>query len=258
MTATNEAAESAEGRTAALRDTGAALWKLSAGIVTGALAGLLVCGVGGRLVMYLLRFTSPDSSMGKTTDAKSTIGEWSLQTFGLLETGIAMGAQVGALYILVRPWLAEGNRHWKTAVFGATAGGAMFIRPDGVDYYAVKPLWLTVPLFILLPALFGYLLADWTERLLASGKFGEAPAWQLWVPVVLVAPAVWHITREPALVLLLVSTLLATFLRGRAGAVVRVWRAPVTRWTGSRLLFVLGLANIYVIVTAVHEIAGKS
>ncbi|MET9290361.1 hypothetical protein [Streptomyces sp. NPDC003077] len=253
MTVANEAARTAENR-----DTGSALWKLSVGVTVGALAGLLVGGVLGRLVMYGLRFTSPESSMGKTTDANSTIGEWSLKTFGLLESGIAMGAQVGALYILVRPWLNTGNRPLKTCVFGATAGGVLFIHPDGVDYYAVKPLWLTVPSFILLAAAFGYLLSLWTERAIATERFQAAPAWQLWIPVVLCVPAVLHVTLLPPTVLLVAAALLATFARGRLQGVVKGWSGPVTSWIGSRLLFLLGLANVVLIVRAVAEIANKS
>ncbi|MEU6551309.1 hypothetical protein ABZ915_13655 [Streptomyces sp. NPDC046915] len=253
MTVANEAVRTAEDR-----DTGSALWKLSVGATVGALAGLLVGGVGGRLVMFALRFTSPDSSMGKTTDAKSTIGEWSLKTFGLLETGIAMGLQVGALYILVRPWLNKGHRPLKTCLFGATAGGVLFIHPDGVDYYAVKPLWLTVPTFILLSAGFGYLLSLWTERALDAELLRNAPSWQLWIPIVVTAPAVVHVSLLPPLVLLVVAALLATFAQGRMRAVVSGWRGPVTSWIGSRLLFLLALANVVLIVRAVTEIANKS
>jgi len=253
MTVTNEAARAAEDR-----DTGSALWKLSVGVTVGGLVGLLVGGVAGRLVMFALRFTSPESSMGKTTDANSTIGEWSLKTFGLFETGIAMGAQVGLLYILVRPWLTTGHRPLKTCVFGASAGGVLFIHPDGVDYYAVKPLWLTVPAFILLAAGFGYLLSLWTERALDTDRFRTAPAWQLWIPVALCVPAVVHVSLLPPAVLLVVAALLATFAQGRLQGVVKGWRAPVTSWIGSRLLFLLGLANIVLIVRAVVDIANKS
>jgi hypothetical protein len=231
-----------------------AMRRYTIGVIAGAVAGLLVGGVLGRLVMYGLRLTSPAAAMGKTTDAKSTIGEWSLRTFGLLETGIALGAEVGALYILVRPWLPRRYRPLMTGIFGATAGGALFIHPHGVDYYVVKPLYLTVPTFLLLPAIFGYLLGHLVERMIDGGFMATAPTWLLWVPLIVVLPAVAHVSLAPPVVLMLLAAVLATACHGRAGGVVRFWGAPVTSWIGSRLLVVLAVVNIVVLVHSVNVI----
>ncbi|MEO3787191.1 hypothetical protein ABGB12_28025 [Actinocorallia sp. B10E7] len=234
---------------------GPAMRAYAVGVVAGAFVGLLVGGVLGRLAMFVLRLTSPQASMGLTTDADSTIGEWSLKTFELLEVGIAMGAQVGALYMLVRPWLAERHRPAMTGVFGALIGGAMFIRTDGVDFYAVEPLYLTVPVFIVLPGLFGWLLAWTAERLMDGGFLAGEPTWKLWTPILLVLPAVIHISLLPPGIIMLVAAVLATVGRDRWRTPVRIWRSRVTSWIGTRLLSVFAVIELVRIVHAVNVIA---
>lgn len=232
-----------------------ALRKYSIGVLAGGMAGLAIGGVLGRLVMFLLRLTSPASALGKITDAKSVIGQWSLRTFGLLETGIALGVLVGMLYVALRLWLPSRGRPVMTAIFGAFAGGALFIRPGGVDFYVVRPLWLTVPVFMLLPAIFGYLLSYATERMLDQGFWRAAPAWLLWVPIVVVTPMAGQISGPVVGAIVLVLGVAAMLLRNRFRTGVELWRAPATRWIGSRLLLVLGVVNIAVIVHAVMFIA---
>jgi hypothetical protein len=76
--------------------------------------------------------------------------------------------------------------------------------------------------------------------------------------VVLCLPAIVHVSLLPPAVLVVVAAVLATFARGRMRGVVKGWRAPVTSWIGSRLLFLLGLTNVVLIVRAVIDIADKS
>src|SRR5262245_33209394 len=82
--------------------TGEAAWLVLAGTAAGAVAGLLVGGVGGRLAMLLLRVTSPDSVVGLTSDDGFEIGVVSTQTFSLLFATTVLGGLAGAGYAGLR------------------------------------------------------------------------------------------------------------------------------------------------------------
>src|SRR3954447_16298968 len=77
-------------------------WRILVGLAAGALAGLAVGGVGGRLAMLLLRLTSPDSAIGLTSDDGFEIGVFSHRTLLLLRNTAAFGALLGAVYAVVR------------------------------------------------------------------------------------------------------------------------------------------------------------
>ena len=55
-------------------DARAVAWWVLVGVAAGAIAGLLVGGIGGRLAMLLLRLTSPDSVIGMRSDDNFEIG----------------------------------------------------------------------------------------------------------------------------------------------------------------------------------------
>lgn len=233
-----------------------ALRRYAIGVLAGGVVGLAIGGGAGRLAMYLLRLTSPASSIGKTTDAKTTIGEWSLHTFELFEVGIALGVLVGMLYVPVRPWLPARGRPLMTGIFGAFAGGAMFTRPHGVDFYLTRPLWLSVALFALLPGVFGYLLSLTVERLVERGFWDAAPVWLLWMPIVVATPMVVQISGPVTGAVVVLAGILTAVLSRRFRTGLEVWRAPATRWIGSRLLIVLTAVNIGVVVHAIMLIHG--
>src|SRR5262245_15255045 len=85
-------------------------WRIVVGAGSGAIAGLLVGGVGGRLAMLLLRLTSSEIVIGLESDDGFEIGVVSLQTFNLLGGMTAFGAVVGVLYAVVRPAIAPRLR----------------------------------------------------------------------------------------------------------------------------------------------------
>ena len=66
------------------RDAAAVAWWVLVGAASGAIAGALVGGVGGRLAMLLLRLTSPDDVIGMTSDDGFEIGVFSFDTAQLV------------------------------------------------------------------------------------------------------------------------------------------------------------------------------
>ena len=79
--------------------------RLGAAVAAGALAGAVIGGIGGRLVMLLLRLTSDPSLHGRLTDDGFTIGVVTFGTLFLLVLTTVGGATGGAAYLAIRSWL---------------------------------------------------------------------------------------------------------------------------------------------------------
>ncbi|MEP6666260.1 MAG: hypothetical protein ABJA81_07430, partial [Nocardioidaceae bacterium] len=76
---------------------------LAAGVFGGALCGVFVVGVLGRLAMRLLAVTSSDQVQGAVTDDDEIVGVISLEgTLSLGVFGILAGATGGLVYLWVR------------------------------------------------------------------------------------------------------------------------------------------------------------
>jgi hypothetical protein len=164
-------------------------------LVAGIAVGAVVGGLGSRIAMLVLRLTSPDSVSGIESDDGFTIGQVTLGgTYNLVVIGSVVGVIGAAAYLAVRPWLV-GPLWLRRTTVGATAGllvGAMLIHADGVDFTVLKPLWLAVALFVLLPAAVGVSLALVVDRVAAPGSWTAQDRVRWGLPAVLavlVAPA---------------------------------------------------------------------
>lgn len=133
----------------------------------GLAAGFLVGGIGGRLAMFILRLTSSDSVVGIESDDGFTIGRISSDSIFLIGATTLIGTLLAFGYLLVRRWLPEGQRPLQAAVFFGLIGGAAVIKPDGVDFTFLDPLWLAIALFVALPAAYGWYMAWIVEGLIA-------------------------------------------------------------------------------------------
>jgi hypothetical protein len=150
---------------------------VAAALGAGVVAGVLVAGAGGRLVMRLLALTSSEVE-GSFTEAGETVGDISFDgTLGLmLFGGVPAGLLSGLLYALVRPALPPGR-------VGGLAVGAMLLvlaatridpmRPDNVDFGLLGPPWLAVLAFTALALLQGMLVVALAERW--APRTGDTP-----------------------------------------------------------------------------------
>ncbi|MEZ5409820.1 MAG: hypothetical protein R2761_17465 [Acidimicrobiales bacterium] len=142
---------------------------IAAGAVAGAIAGFAWGGVGGRVAMRVLFLTSDEAVRGLTSDDGFEIGRISPDSIFLLLAMTVVGGVLGAAYGLVRmlfrapSWMVSGGI---ATALGAGAGGGLIVRPDGVDFQLLEPLWLAVALFVFLPAVWGLSVGLATERLL--------------------------------------------------------------------------------------------
>ena len=141
--------------------------RIGAAVSAGMLAGLVVGGIGGRIAMFILRVTSSSRVNGIESDDGFRIGQISGQTFFLLLATTALGAIGGLIYLFGRQWVPA---RWRVAVSGTSFGvvlAAGVIKPDGVDFTLLSPLWLAVVLFVLISVVFGVVVSVLVERLLA-------------------------------------------------------------------------------------------
>jgi hypothetical protein len=137
-------------------------------------AGLLVGGVGGRLVMRASSLLSPDvSGTGVRSEQGFRVGEVTLE--GSIELLVFIGifsGLFGAVYFAItRPWLMWAGK-WHGAAFGLflfAIGSAAsdVLNPDNIDFVVLDNIPVIVLLFFALFILFGVTIAwlyGWLDR----------------------------------------------------------------------------------------------
>ena len=165
MTAVARAPQAPERRASLRSDARDVLGRLLVGTAAGALAGILVGGLGGRIVMLVLRLTSDPVVIGVTSDDGFEIGRFTVGgTLQLLGATAALGAANGALYVVLRGALPCRARAPLWALFAAAAGGSQFVHSDGVDFVLLEPLSLAVVAFVSLPGLAALVVVLLVER----------------------------------------------------------------------------------------------
>jgi hypothetical protein len=143
---------------------------IAAGVAAGFVAGLVIGGIGGRIAMLILRLTSDPSLHGLETDDGFIIGIVSTSTVFLLMLTAMLGALGGLAYLIVRSWIPSRTRRWWFGALSALIGGAQIIRPGGIDFTRLEPLWLAVVMFVAIPGGYGVLTSVLAERYLAPGS----------------------------------------------------------------------------------------
>ena len=238
--------------------TVAARWLRTAciGVVAGAIAGVLVAGLGGRLVMRILAATSGSDVQGIQTQAEQVVGE---VTFGgtlflVLFAGV-LGAGLGVGFVAVRRWLPK--RAWLAGLTFGVVGIALvrpleLLDPGSIDFDFVHPLALAVPLLLVIPLLYGVVLASAVEGL--DRRYPALAA----RPRVIAAylPMLLLFLAPPLGVGLLLLAGLGLGLR-RVAPVARVWSGSVVEWTGRTLMALAALAGtVWVGAGAVEILTG--
>jgi len=163
--------------------------RLAAVTAAGALLGLVVGGIGGRLAMLLLARLNPDAT-GLQSDDDFTMGQFTGATFNLLVVATLLGVFGAGIYFVLRG-LMIGPRWFQIlsiSVGPAVVVGSQIVHTDGVDFTLDPPL-LAIALFVLIPGAYAGLLTILAERWLADdGPFSRSPAWVALTPLVLWIP----------------------------------------------------------------------
>jgi hypothetical protein len=139
-------------------------------LAAGLAAGLLVVGMGGRLVMRILGATSGDRAQGRLTEADEVVGEITLGgSLGFVAfVGLLLPAAASFIYLAARRFM-PGPAWIGGLIFGllllATFGVADPLASDNVDFRILRPLPLAVVLVVATALLFGVTFAAIAARL---------------------------------------------------------------------------------------------
>jgi hypothetical protein len=134
------------------------------GGLAGAIAGVIVLGVGGRFVMFVSRLLHPEA-LGRITENGNRVGEFTVEgTIGLIIFGgLLSGLLAGVVWVLVREWIPK-----KAALVGlgtVAIGGSFLIQGNNRDFFILQDPRLDLVLLLGLLFLFGIALY-WVDGLL--------------------------------------------------------------------------------------------
>lgn len=136
--------------------------------IAGLLMGVLVGGLGGRLVMMVVALLNPEA-FGRRTENGELIGTFSINgTLALiLFGGLAAGMVAAVVWVVIAPWVPwSGPRRWLVAMPIALALGAfLLVESTNRDFVIVGPSWLVLVLLLGLVAIAGFVMAWLDERL---------------------------------------------------------------------------------------------
>ena len=216
-------------------------------MAAGVLAGALVPGLGGRLVMRILGATSSDAQ-GVRTMANQPVGEITNSgTIGVIVfVGLLGGAIAALAFLVLRRWLptTAGPAGALTGVLLlGTIGVSDAMSPDNKDFAILRPTWLAVTLVVALALLFGVTFSALAARLDAG------------MPTLGTRPS--SIASHAALVIYLVPFLLvgaAVYVTGRAAL-----RGRLTSWLTSTAALrvghsIVGIGSVLAAVSSIRAI----
>jgi hypothetical protein len=223
-----------------------------AGVLTaGLVAGALVAGLGGRLLMRVLAATSGDDAQGRLTEAEETVGEITFDgTLGfVIFVGLLVPAGASLVYLVLRRFLPD--RAWIAGlVFGllllATFGVDDPLASDNVDFRILRPLPLAVGLVVATALLFGVTFTALAarfdrSRLVTGRRAGPRPTdlglIALVLPFYLVPAAVYVAVR--------------TVARGRLGVLLE---RPTVQRAGRAIVAIAAIVAAVVVVRTSTEI----
>jgi hypothetical protein len=127
--------------------------------LAGVAAGLLVGGVGGRLIMRISAIAGGPEVVGRLTENGNRIGEITLGgTIGLLIFGGLLSGMFGAvLVVIIEPWLPWLGK-WRglgLGLFLLGAFGFVVLNASNRDFALLEPAPLNVALFAALFIAYG-------------------------------------------------------------------------------------------------------
>ena len=165
-------------------------------LVVAVLTGVFCVGVVARLAMSLLASRNP-AAAGRLSDDGFEMGRVTLSgSANLAVVGIGVGIVGWLTYLIARPLLVGPAwfRWFSLSIPPAVVAANLLVHPTGVDFTVLGPLWLTVGLFVAVPALYGPLLHATMLRIggtpVGAGLAERAPAAAWFLRTVFAALAV--------------------------------------------------------------------
>ena len=176
---------------------------ITRGGLAGLIVGIVLGGIGGRLVMRLAAVLVPDAD-GAITENGNVIGRITFEGTSLLIffTGLFAGALVGAVWVVIRPWLPAGigARAAVSVPIAIALGTSALIDDANVDFAVLAHDPVVVASLVALIGAFGPAVTTvdhWLDRQLpwptsgrgvAAGAYWLVTAFGLLLTVTLVIP----------------------------------------------------------------------
>lgn len=146
------------------------LREITRGGLAGLIVGVVLAGVGGRLVMRLAALLVP-SADGAFTENGNRIGDITLGgSLGIIVfIGLFFGAVAGSLWVIIRPWLPSSRRARLvvTIPIAVALGTRGLIEARNDDFEILQHDPVVVASLVILVALFGpalVLVDAWLDR----------------------------------------------------------------------------------------------
>ena len=181
VTAGMRAAARMSGQTE-LSPTGEVLRDIARGGISGAIVGIVVGGLGARVVMRAAAILHPEA-VGALTENGNRIGDITMGgTLFLVLFGLILCALAGVLWVIVSPWIPghTGVRALLTAGIAIATGTPLLIIGRNPDFVILDHDPRVVALLVALVGLIGLsiaLLDSWLDRRLphaVTGRKGPA------------------------------------------------------------------------------------
>lgn len=248
-------------RTAASPDTLEVFRDITRGGLAGLIVGVLLAGVGGRLVMRLAALLVPAAD-GALTENGNRIGDITLGgSLGIIiAVGLLFGAVAGSLWVVIRPWLPRSRfvSAIATIPIAVALGTRGLVEARNEDFEVLGHDPLVVASLVALVAVFGPALVvvdAWLDRRLPHpgpadrgviGGFAVVTFLGLVLTTLIVVPFYLGSPLRlagAALVVVGLATLATWVLRSRARPVTPGWLTLVGR-AGVGAAVVAGLAVV--------------
>lgn len=158
--------------------TGEVLRDIARGGISGAIVGIVVGGLGARVVMRVVAILHPDA-VGALTENGNRIGDITMGgTVFLLLFGLISGAIAGVLWVIVSPWIPgrTGVRALLTTGIAIAIGTPLLIIGRNPDFVILDHDPMVVLLLVALVGMVGLsmaLLDSWLDRRLPHAMVGR-------------------------------------------------------------------------------------
>ena len=164
---------------------------VSRGALAGLIVGVVVLGVGGRLVMRLAALLDP-SSAGRLTENGNRIGDVTLEGTVVLVIfgGVLVGAAASVIWVAIEQWIPGRAliRATLAMPIAVALTGFQLVRPENRDFLILEPVVPILFLLLGLVAIAGFafaFVADWLDLRLPPPPRRLSPAVVVYVLMLL-------------------------------------------------------------------------
>jgi hypothetical protein len=165
---------------------------ISRGALAGLIVGVVVLGLGGRVVMRLAALIDP-SSTGIRTENGNRIGDITLEGTAVLILfgGLLVGAAASVVWVAIQEWIPgrPSVRAVLAMPIAVALTGFQLVRPENHDFRILAPAGTIVVLLLALVAIAGFAFAvvdGWLDRRLPPPSPRLTPSVAVYLLMILV------------------------------------------------------------------------